>query len=329
MIKIQKKTQDTLVKVFVETEYYHMTLLDIGASIYDLYLPDNKGLYDNIVFTPKEEEFKGNIKYAGMTIGPYAGRIYPPLIKTKNRDYPLLANEGENVLHSGKDCIASRKFTIEIEDNVIIFTLRTNSKIYPMPKEFKVFYTIRPDGFEIKYETETEKETYISLTNHTYFNLSAFKESIENHELTIGSDEVFELNSFNLPERLTPVKDTAFDFNRSKKIGQALKTLQGIPQLGIDHPFLLRKKEVIRLYEPISKRHINLKTDYEAVVVYTNNFPTNLKTKFGDNDIKFGSICLEAQHIPNDLYLFKKPKSHLQANRRQIQFIDYSFSRWK
>lgn len=311
----------------VKSDTYHATLSTLGATLIDLKTKDKDNQFDTIIFGYKNiNDYAKNPKQAGTNIGPYAGRIYPRTLPL-SKNYLLPESQDDNCLHSGPLNFALTRYDYTIKNNEIIFTLTPKSSpFYPMPKTVKVIYKFLENGFDICYEVHSLDATFINMTNHTYFNLSGYKHSIKQHELLLPANFYVQLDQHSRPQSITPVKDTVFDFNQFKPLNQAIQSLKDTPQRGLDHPFLL-KDQSITLKDPLTKRQLNITTSYEAAVIYTNNFANQRITKNNHlKDYPYDSICIECQHIPNDIHFQANPKSFLKEKSNREHYIKYRFS---
>ena len=76
------------------------------------------------------------------------------------------------------------------------------------------------DSFCIHYHAETDQDTILNLTNHSYFNLNG-KGDVQKQLLKIHADLFTPNDDVCLPTgEILPVAGTAMDFRRFKAIGQ-------------------------------------------------------------------------------------------------------------
>ncbi len=71
---------------------------------------------------------------------------------------------------------------------------------YPGNLMLRVNYVLTgKNEIKIEYEAETDKPTVLNLTNHSYFNLTACKDNVLNHEIVIMADSITPTDSSLIP----------------------------------------------------------------------------------------------------------------------------------
>jgi len=161
----------------------------------------------------------------------------------------------------------------------------------------------------IDYHAVTDKATHCNLTNHSYFNLSAGKQStILNHVLTILADKYTEVDENLIPTgNLPAVAGTPMDFTTPHTIGERINADFDQLQLGggYDHNWVLRSNNGslalgATVYEPESGRFMEMFTTEPGVQLYVGNFLDG--TLVGKNNVRYqrrSGLCLETQHFPD------------------------------
>ena len=301
-----------------------ITLSSLGASIIKYQTKDRKGQFENIVLTyQNKEDYLDNPKFLGAVVGPFAGRIDPPVIHLNDRIYFLDKNHNNTVnLHSGVDTLTTKNFKVSDYDaSSVTFTYQAlKNKTFPT-YQIKVTYQLIKNQLILTFESESRGHSVINPTQHSYFNLSGnLNKSIVNHNLKIPAQFRYETNQNAIPKALIPIMDTAFDFQEKKLIKDALTDIDGI-----DHPYKLNQGDIV-LEDAISGRILSISTDYDHLVVYTNNDVTDHIFEPNVKDMKHLGICLECQHVPNDLYLNAQPKSIVPPFTVKKNTITYTHS---
>lgn len=332
-----------------EHEIYEITLensngievsfLTYGGIINSIMVPDNEGIVSNIVLSYSDyEDYLKNPGYFGSLIGRTAGRIKDGSFTLNGKKYLLDKNYGENSGHGGKSGFHKQIFDHEIlesESRISVELTRVSPHMeegYPGELSVKVTYTLAEDDtFTIEYEGVSSEDTLFNMTNHSYFNLSgSFHESIKYHELFIDADFYAELDESSAPTgKLIKVNETPFDFRYMREIGEEMNSpdLQLEIGHGYDHAFLLNKNSgtKIRLAHRFTGRVMEIETDNQAVVMYTQNFSQGQMISDGSILEPNCSIALEVQKLPIGSKEVFKEYSVLAANKRQLTTTKFRF----
>ena len=309
-----------------QADAYTIELSPLGASIVRLLTPDRNRRFENIVFTYADKSrYEHNTKFPGATIGPLAGRVYPPEIFQNGKTYTLKSDHAVHH-HSGRDNLAFKRFEMEKGKNAVIFTLKPTYEHFPAADMVRVIYRFHPDGFTITHETTTDHDTYSNLTNHTYFNLGGEgHDSLDHHTLRLNADRVYTLSEHNIPMNCVPVKHTWFDFTEERPLKDSLKALADTPQRGIDHCFVFSSPKEITLKCAQGGRCLHITTDYPSVQVYTNNFPADDPAEGFRPDKAHSHICFETQYPPNDMHRDQNPGSFQRKHTTRTHTTSYTF----
>ena len=290
-----------------------VTILSLGGIIQSVVMPDGNGtlacVVDGLSSVGEYEEIS---PYFGCITGRIAGRISDAKFTIDGTTYELTKNDGPNNLHGGP--IGLDKVVWSVAENigeafgelVLSYTSPHMDQGFPGTLAMIVSYRFDDDNtLTISYKATTDEPTILTLTNHTYFNLSGdLTKDILGHELKIPADEVIFVNDQVIPTDRVTTKGTAFDFTSPKAIGRDIG--QDDPNLknagGYDHAFLLNKEEgeTIQLSDPVSRRQLTMTTTEKCVVCYTGNFIDDSLYTFDHQPMKKnGAVCLETQYYPN------------------------------
>ncbi|MDQ0256774.1 aldose 1-epimerase [Evansella vedderi] len=323
---------------------FELTSIDYGCIITKMLVPDAKGTVENVVLgLDSIEEYEKYSPYFGATIGRVAGRIGGATFQLDGETYELPVNDGNNHLHGGHkgfDRVIWDTKVIEEKDYVgLEFTYFSpdGEEGYPGNLNVKVTYTLNNDNvFKIAYEGNSDKNTLLNLTNHTYFNLSGnLKRDILKHVLTMKSDRFIELNDELIPTgELLDVQDTVFDFRDGRVIqdGTTSTYKQNIlAGQGYDHPFVLNSnhdREIV-LEDRESGRNLVIETDEPCVVLYTGNQLTEDFEISGVKSKKYLGLCLETQKHPDAINQPNFPSIVLEKGKTYKSETTYSFNKNK
>ena len=281
-----------------------------GASIYQIN-------YNRYVLTRNVydlEDIKRSDIYYGKTIGRISNRFKGNKFKLNDEVYELEANEGENVLHGGPHGLSNVVFDVEIvqEEGYIdvIYShlcLESQDKI-PGDLDLKVTYRVFSNRNEIDviYKGNVNKDSVISITNHTYFTLAS--KSLKGVSLKIDADRYLETDENLLPmeeKEVTP----ALDFREEKEILRDIEdeSLHSDRLNGYDHYLYFTNKDLSLAKVVLSNEKIELqiKTNFEGVQIYTSGYkcPVGLHPY---SEEPFDSIAIEPSDSFKKLHLLKK-----------------------
>lgn len=320
-----------------------IVVLNYGAILKELILPDKNGRFENCVIGYNNlESYESNDAYLGAIIGRVAGRIDNGSFEIDGRMFKTTKNEGGNTLHGGIEGFHKKLADVrKIENNEfqkikLSFKSSDGEEGFPGNLLVEVSYILylKEDVLKIKILAKTDKKTYLNPTTHSYFNLTGnCKSDISSHNLKINSDYYAPLDRDMIcRSRFVKVDDTAFDFRKGKKISDALesKDEQILLASGVDHAFDLNNsdkkvKNVLTFWESQSGRMMEMFTDSTHMVFYTGNFLQNANKSIEDKILNYQGVCFEAQEIPNapnvnKAYNFFGPDIDFEQN------IEYRFS---
>ena len=312
---------------------FSVIIIPYGGIIKEINVPDRNGKIENIVLNyKKSEEYLEDNFFIGALIGRYANRIENGAFSLGNENFQLDKNEGNNHLHGGKKGFNKNFWKVVDYDSVNEKFIKLSYYSehlecgYPGNLNCDVKYSITDKNeFTIEFMAISDKDTIFNPTSHSYFNLNPSKMSILDHELKINAKKYIPVNKKSLPKNdLKGVVDTAFDFNKSKKIKVDINKNddQILNSEGYDHCFILDKNKTniaAELSENITGRKLIIKTDQPGIQLYTGN---HLGGKFKKNQ----GLCLETQNFPNAPNVKSFPSSILKANRNYYSKTSYHFT---
>lgn len=292
-------------------------VITYGAVVQALKIPDRKGQSADV--TLGFDTLAGYLKenpYFGAIVGRYGNRIAKGRFKLGGAEYKLAVNNGENHLHGGLR--GFDKYVWDAQDKsagddaIVELSLVSpdGDEGYPGRLSVKVTYTLTDrNELRIDYAAETDKETVVNLTNHTYFNLKGQGEGdILDHAMQINADNYTPVDRGLIPTGvIAPVAGTPFDFRNLTMIGARID--DDNEQLkfggGYDHNWVLNGTEgemrhTAKAVEQKSGRVLEVLTTEPGVQFYTGNFLDGTLTgKGGKVYPKRSGFCLETQHFPD------------------------------
>ncbi|WP_297597211.1 aldose epimerase family protein [uncultured Cetobacterium sp.] len=311
--------EDVLLYNFLN-EYIDVEILSYGGIIKSLKVPDRYGIFENVVLGYESfREYENDLCHHACITGRVAGRTKDAVLEINEKKYPLSKNNGKNNLHGGENTIHNRNWRAcgEVVDNEGILTLETFSphleEGFPGNVEFKVIYRIQKNKLVIEYVGYPDRETYLNLTNHAYFNLSGnAKEKILFQEVLINGIGYGKVDNETLPVSVEK-EDLFVKMSKYSKLNDIVKSKHSQVEIvggGIDHPFILSKLDNydVSLKDEKSGRVLFVKSDQPVAVIYTGNFLEE----------KYNGICFEMQDYP-DIQNFMPTKIKIYNKSKPYQ----------
>lgn len=347
-IKIEKKTFGKIEKTNQTAELYTITnkngasvsLSSFGAAIASIKVPDKNGKLTDVTqgynsVTPYE---KSPVGHAGGTIGPCANKINNGTFKLGEKEYKLDCNKdkGKTHCHGGKEGLDVKNWNAQILKDGVKFTYTKKDMEGGYPANVKMSVTYKFDNdnnLSIKYEAETDNDTILNLTNHSYFNLDGAENAQENsvmeHSVQLpNSSKYTPVNEIAIPTgEIKSVEGTEFDFRTPKKLSEMNKN-------GYDQNFVIDNYDGKTLIEAANvkseKSGISLKvlTDLPGFQFYTANNLGKSEQSLGKHAKRYekhSAFCVEPQFFPDAINTFDE-KPVLKKGEKYNRTIIYSFN---
>ena len=315
-----------------------VSVINYGGAVTRIVVPDRTGAMGDVVtgFDSLDGFTQPGVPYFGALIGRYGNRIAKATFTLDGKAYPLAANNGPNSLHGGNKGFDKVYWNIEkmAGDSSLKLTYQSKDgeEGYPGTLDVQVVYTLTSDnGLQIDYTATTDKATPLNLTNHAYFNLSAFKDStILDEELMLNAASYTPVDDQLIPTgKIDPVAGGPMDFNTAKPIGRDIGQVPG----GYDHNWVISRsgsglEKVANLYDPGSGRNMEVWTTQPGIQFYTGNFLNGSLTnsKDGVKYNKHAALCLETQHYPDSPNQPAFPSTVLKPGETYHEITVYKFS---
>lgn len=308
-----------------------LTVLDYGATVQSLCIPDREGKATDVVLGyDSAEEYACNGDYLGATIGRVGNRIGKAEFSLNGKRYVLAKNDGENHLHGGREGFDRKFWHMAAQgDSLLCWRLSPDGEEnYPGNLKVQVLFRLTDDNrLCISYDADTDADTLVNLTNHSYFNLNGTG-TVLSHRLQIFAERFAENDEGCLPTgKLLWVEGTPFDFRTEKEIGAEIDAED--EQLkrgkGYDHNYVLTGKKAAVLYSPESGIEMTVETDLPGMQLYTANCLGERKGKNGSTIGLRSAACFETQLFPNGMNCYAFPSPVLRAGAHLHSDTVYSF----
>ena len=308
-----------------------LTVIDYGATIQTLDIPDRNGsLVDVFLGYDTAQEYEKNDAYLGATIGRVGNRIGAAQFSLNGKIYTGAQNDGDNHLHGGIKGFDKCMWDMSVQDDRIICerTSPDGEEGYPGTLKVRVTFEFTKNcELHIIYDADTDQDTLVNMTNHSYFNLRGSGDVLS-HDLTVYAERICEGDSGCLPTgNFICVKGTPFDFLTEHKIGERIGADNEQLKLagGYDHNFCLMGSRAGVLYNEETGIEMAVDTDLPGMQVYSGNFVTKRAGKKGSTMDYRGAVCLETQLYPNAMNCYAFPSPVLRAGKHLHSETVYSF----
>ncbi|MEO1009960.1 MAG: aldose epimerase family protein [Bacteroidota bacterium] len=330
------KTTERLFGV-LENEEVHQYILEndngmqvritnYGATITSIMLPQLGGESEEVVcgFNTFEnyfsEAYKANASYFGGTVGRYCSQIKDARFTMNGEVYSLAQIVGDNNLHGGKmgfDKKIWKVLPFETDGARIKMTLRSDhlEEGFPGNVDVSVVFSLNnANELRLDYHAISDADTPFTITNHTYFNLTGFRDTVEGHLVKIQSakKQIWDDTGAATGENVS-VEGAPDDLRTPKSIGEVHKTIGG----GFEHYYLFEDKgfalqKVAKIEEPDSGRSLEVSTTEPGMLFYTGKYTSDkLRRESGEQYGKYRGFCCETHRYPNGPNLLDSPKSIL------------------
>ncbi|MEG2018514.1 MAG: aldose epimerase family protein, partial [Clostridium sp.] len=282
--------------------------------------------------------------YAGAALGSNAGRISKGILPINNEIYNLPHNDNMNNLHGGFNNVSFQVWTlvkkcINQDSAFITLSLDISDEQDGFPGNRTIYATFtvtNNNELKIKYEALSDKDTYLNLSNHCYFNLTGdFNTSALDHSLTLEADTYFENDENHCAFKLSSVEGTPFDFRKSSNLKSQIEAFKAHPQLilgkGYNNGFVLNQgisKAIPALILKSPKGQIALEvfTDAPAIVLYSGGYiEEGLLLNDGSLSKPSCALAIEPQDYPNGPNLPFVQTAILSKSEKYERNIVYKF----
>ena len=321
-----------------------VTVLNYGAKVVSLMVPDRNGVLTDVVtgHDSIDDYLTSEEPYFGAVCGRYGNRIAKGQFTLDGVLFDKLAiNNGPNNLHGGLKGFNAVVWDMQqMNDQTVVlrYTSADGEEGFPGNLDIIVAYQLTDKNeLFIYYKAITDKPTVLNLTNHSYFNLSGAGDPyIGDHLLWINADYYLPTDDTAIPYGpKEKVEGTPMDFRTFHKVGERIN--DDFEQLifgnGYDHTFINNKEknELSFCASLISNKTgimMETYTSEPGVQLYTGNWMTgNVKGKNGQKYPMRSALCLETQHFPDSPNKPEYPSTVLRPGEEYESYTFYKFSK--
>lgn len=290
-------------------------VMTYGATITSISLPGSDGepveiccgfdTFDGYM----GKDYLANAPYFGGTIGRYCSQIKGARFNLGGQIFQLAANAGENNLHGGQNGFDKQIWEAEPFEEATGIGVQM-SRLSPhleegFPGNVEVtvrFLLTQYNELCIDYHATTDQETPLALTNHTYFNLSGFRQGNEGHRVAIQASRKLQLDETGAATgELLALEGEVDDLRQAKLIGdvhQAMST-------GFEHYYVFDKEpfafaKVAEIQDPSSGLTLEVSTSEPGMLFYSGMYTSDaLARENGQQFGKYRAFCCETHRYPN------------------------------
>ena len=213
------------------------TILDYGATISAVRVPDRKGQRTNVVMAFADVAGWESMGHANAILGRVTNRLLNGFT-LDGVHYPLKPNANGVTMHSatGYTGYSVRIWGVEPvrpqDGAAVTMTLDSPDGDQGFPGNLKIRATYRfdnDDQLRLDMSAATDKPTVINLTNHVYFNLNGNGSvPVFDHELQVMSDKIAEQGpQTEYTGKILPVAGTPWDFTKPTPVRERLALALG------------------------------------------------------------------------------------------------------
>lgn len=312
-------------------------ILNYGGIVRSFNVKTQSGEYDIVLGYDTLQEYVNDDKtYFGAAIGRVANRIANGKFVLNGKEYNLAVNNGKNCLHGGEFGFNRKIWAARILDDyslMLTYFSADGEENFPGNLKVSVVYSLTDrNGLKITYSAETDADTPVNLTNHSYFNLNGEGGGdILGHELALFADKITPVNADMVPTgKFKSVAGTPFDFLSPKAIGKDIDKSDEQLQIcgGYDVNYVKTDADdalVARVKGEKSGIIMSVFTTEQGVQFYSGNFLSKTKGKTGIYD-RNGGFCLETQKFPNAINCKEYPSPVLKAGEKYESITEYVIS---
>ena len=293
-------------------------VMDFGATLVGLDAPASDGTVADILLGfGSLEGYLDNPACYGATIGPSANRTDRGEVLLSGNVYQLPKNDGpqqENNLHTDlAHGLHKRVWDAEPDEagNAVRFTCKLADGEFGLPgnRTFSASYALSADDggaavLTLEYGCTTDAETYVNVTNHSYFNLSGHDSGTVRDQLVrVDAERYLPVREDSVSEgEVLPVEGTPFDFRTAKPLGADIEAddEQLRRARGYDHCLCVdgyerdgEPRRALHAEDPATGRTLDIDITAPGAHLYTGNW-------LDDTDAKDG-----ASYRPNDGFAFE------------------------
>ena len=268
--------------------------------------------------------YKDNSPYFGCTVGRYCSQIKNLGFELNGEYFRLANNCGANSLHGGAVGFDKRVWAGEVLEPSagvgVKFSLHSEDmeEGFPGNVEASVMFVLNEaNEILMEYNAASDKDTPLSMTNHTYFNLSGFKNDILSHSVSVFSSKKLELDETGAATGVIVDVEDRMDDLRS---GEIIRDVHARLGTGFEHFWVFdefgdKLLPIAEVTDMESGRVLQVESTEPCMLFYTGMYTSDeLARENGDAFGKYRAFCCETHRYPNGPNINGSPGSITKAN---------------
>jgi aldose 1-epimerase len=211
------------------------SILDYGAIVRDLKIPDSAGIRRRVVLGYRDlAGYLADRAHLGAIAGRHANRIASGRLELDGRIHQLTRNErGRTHLHGGAVGFGRKPWRFVGHDDssaTLALTSPEGEEGYPGRLEVTCTYRLEPPAtLAIEMTATTDAPTVVNLAHHSYFTLN-YGHSVRDHLLQVSATNYTPTDQNLIPSgAIAPVAATPYDF----RVPRPLEA----PTMTVDFPY--------------------------------------------------------------------------------------------
>lgn len=319
---------------------FSASIITFGATLQSLLIPTKKGLLDVVLGYDTVFEYENNGGYVGATIGRNSNRIKDGKFTFNGKSYALAVNDnGKSNLHGGFTGFSHKVFSVQNYNefsNSVTFKIFSpdGEENFPSNVNAQVTYTLEGGSLHLDYYGETDGETVLNMTNHSYFTLDGDLSYTAHDNLLKIYGDYFTATDENLipTGEILAVKNTPFDFTEFKPINKDIRAENKYIDImqGYDLNYCLNNRKKYALAATVKSLSTGLImdvfTDQPGIQLYTGAYLTERKGKRQRIYKPNTSYCLETQVYPDGLNHPHFPSPFIDKDKPYKTRTTYKFT---
>ena len=290
----------------LKNQHLEVHIASWGATIVRMITSDIQGKKVDVVLGLENvEDYQSDAylatgAYLGAGIGRYANRIAGGQFHIDDKMYQLHINNGSNHLHGGICGFDQKEWKI-VKQQVTLLELqyisREGEENYPGTLIVNILFELKEKELWINYRAKTDRNCYVNLTHHPYFNLDPESCDIKKHQLKLYTDKYLYTDEL-IPNGDFVQMEGIYDFTDFNTLQEVIEK-----KGGLDDCFVFELHEKIQRQAELFSEESGIKlyvcSDYPGLQVYTGRYLDVRNAKQGKHYGPYSGVALEAQYWPD------------------------------